>query len=661
MGNQPLPVAPVSPAERDPPSPAFDSKSARGEVRLSSDRRTVFRDRSMTGPAFVILNQHCSSGLYRWQFVLEDDSGASTCLGVASLPLQPLSAHVDIFTCPLFRICRSYTGQLYDCGKILDKIVDSFWQCGTLVTFILNMTAGTLSFSKEQNDPVEIFRGISGTVAPLVAFYASFSKRVTLVEFKQLPMSINPQPSLPGSSSAKTEKAKMLLQSCDRKVDVHFDGHKCEGCLEISPDSLTLSRSEDMYGGAYCLLNRKISSGVAAWAFTIHIDAGASILVGVASEGIQMPPNNCSLFLSPHLSVWRSYENRIYHKGIEITKQIDSFDWSTDCQSIGVMVDMNEGQLYFLRDSCVLAIIMLTGTNGPVYPVVGFYAGMEKCISISQYHETSSANNATDSPEKIQVSFRDATIVGAIQVTNNGNTIVSHHASSMNSYCILDHPCSIGVYTWTLAIEKDFGTSMCIGLTQKPCDIPDSHYYIYESKSMWLYRSYQGELYKRGLKLLTQSLDPFSESGTVVELSFDANNGTLAISRNGQNYGIVFDEIPTPVYLIVAFYDISDNMVSLVHYSHDTGANHHDHLHSALKLNDLSCLDYTKPGVYRSANEHASPIPVHCLICGKELVNTSLQPCGHSVTCWADGDKLVQSGGMCPRCGLQVVAVFNQL
>ena len=658
----------VSSTERPPPSPAFDSNAVNGDVRFSSDGKTVFRDSSMNGTAFVLLNQPCSSGVYRWQFVLEDDSGASTCLGVASLPLKPLSPQVDIFTCPLFRICRSYTGQLYDCGKLLDRNVDSFWQSGTSVTFVLDMSAGTLAFSKEESEPMEIFHGITGTVAPLVAFYASFSKRVTLVEFKQLP--INPTiTSLSVSQSPPPEpplamkgKAEMLLQSCDRILDMCFDVDRCEGCLEVSSDSLTLSRSEDMYGGAYCLLSRKISSGVAAWEFTVHTDAGASTLVGVASEGMQMPPNNCSLFLSPYLSIWRSYEGRIYHKGIEMTEQVDSFDWSTDCQSIGVMLDMNEGQLYFIRDGHVLSVV-LTGIEGPVYPVVGFYAGMPKCISISQYHEASNSKDMA-TPEPKRVSFRDSTIVGAVHVTNNGNTLVCHHANSMNSYCVLDDPCSSGVHTWTLAIEQDIGASTCIGLTKKPFDIPASHYHIYESKSMWLYRSYQGELYERGLEL-TRSLDPFWEPGTVVELSFDADNGTLAISRNGHNYGVVFTEIPAPVSLIVAFYAQMDKKVSLIHYSHNTSADHHAGCHSGLELNDLAYLPSTQPGVYRlnssiAIDQHASPVPQHCLICRKHPVNTSLQPCGHSATCWADADRLVRSGGMCPRCGAQVVAVFNQ-
>lgn len=661
----------VSSVGRGPPRAAFDSKTLSGDIQLSGDGKSVFRDSSKSGTAFVLLNQSCSCGVYRWQFVLDDDSGASTCLGVASLPMTPVGSDADIFNCKSFRVCRSYSGQLYECGKLLDKKVGPFWQSGTSVTFLLDMTAGILTFSKEGGKPTEIFRGIAGPVAPLVAFYASFSKRVTLVDFKQLQdvdgrsssLSLSQSPQQPLAVAVQCRTPEELLQSCTSILDVRFDVDGCEGPLEISPDGLTLSRSEDMYGAAYCTLNRRIESGVAAWEFTVHADAGASSLIGVASEDMRMPPNNCSLFLSPHFSVWRSYEGRVYHKGIEMTDQVDLFDWSSDCDTIGIVVDLDKGNMYFTCDGHILSVV-LTGIQGPVYPVVGFYAGMPKCISISQYREAGDSNiEYNPSSEQKQVSFQRATLVGHVRATNNGNTLVCSHDDIMNSYCVLDDPCISGVHTWTVVIEQDTGASTCIGLTTKPVDVPVGD--IYESHSMWLYRSYLGQLYSRGLELAS-ALDPFWQPGTVVELTFDADSGKLAISRNGTNYGVVFDDIPTPVHLIVAFYAQMDKMVSLTHYSHGASTLSDVRQASGLQLNDLSQHPSTRDGVWDSVlpvavDQHARNSPKHCLVCKKQPVDTFLRPCGHSSTCWADADRLVQSGGTCPRCGVRVVAVFNQL
>eukprot|EP00118_Oscarella_pearsei_P029063 m.3564 g.3564 ORF g.3564 m.3564 type:complete len:679 (+) comp9556_c0_seq1:52-2088(+) len=676
MGNQSTSNARIAEATTEHSSakpsqysgPRFDPKSVVGNLLLSSDGRTVTRDGSKRELAYVTLDRVLEKGsIYQWKLKIEDDSGASACCGVADHPVEEFD---DIFTSKRLRVCRSFSGQLYDRGRLLAETAVPYWMSGSVVTFVADLTLGTVSFGVESDQLSVIFTNVSGPIVPIVTFYAGFSKKITIIDFTLL------KESPPSRAVGRVRTPKEVLKACTRPVNVNFDPDSPEGAIGLSDDRKTLTRTDRMRGNAFCLFNRNISCGAAFWKFQVHSDTGASTVIGVAEEGARMPSNNTSVFYSPQMYLWRSYEGRIYEKGNELADRLTVFDWANECSTVGVLLDMDARTMWFTCDGQILPV-SVSGFSGSVRPVVGFYAGMTKCVSIVEYFESddtaaaSSASSvaATVASYEQPINFHNSVLVGRLQVINDGTTLFREPGGLENSYCVANIPLISGIYEWTLVVEQDTGASTCLGVAERPIDLSSDQKNIYESPSVWVCRSYGGQLYARGVELTTV-LCPLWHVGSVVKLTFNADFGTLAFSVNEREFGVAFRDVTRPVYPFFAFYAMMEKRLSLLHFSHEptkikSGA-----------LNDLSQPENRRP---RSESNHEKSVPktkgsfsgdgtarpavsrrtARCLVCGRERADVALQPCKHAVVCWECAKELSENCSDCPQCGIPVEGFLN--
>ena len=663
-------------------NPRFDERSIFGNIRSTPDGKTIYRDKTVAGIAYAAVNRRLEDGgIYEWKFCIDEDSRASCC-GVADCPLStPPRVSVggeddDLFASKHLRICRSNTGQLYDRGVQLPETIAPFWKAGSIVSFVADLaTKGTISVGVGENDPIVAFRNVTGPLVPIVVFQARFGKKVTLVDFKRVTeMAATRSPSPPRRTS---EDVRTL---CKRAIDgVGFDRNSMEGSLDLSEDCMTLSRTEGMRGNAICAFNRRISRGCASWTFRVYADTGASTIIGVAEDEAHILPANACVFYSPHVYAWRSYEGRVYEKGNEVPNRLPTFDWANECSTIGVVLDMDARTMWFTCDKQILTV-PVSGFNGPVRPIVGFYAGMPKCVAIDNYFESENPEEEEESADLAQaaavvsygdpINFHNSTLVGRLEVINGGDTLFRMPGTLENSYCLANIPLGdgSGTYEWTVVIEQDTGASTCLGVAERPIELSaDKRQSVYESPSVWLCRSYRGQLYARGVELTTRMICPFWQPGCVVKLTFNADVGTLAYAVDGTDHGVAFRGVPRPVFPFFAFYAMMEKRLTLLHFRHVPPTRRR-----AAAMNDLSAevdvrRDYEErknEKVVRTTKKKPSATVdrldrvTQCCVC-HDAIGVQLQPCMHSIVCWECATKLFENGDNCPQCGTAVTGFLN--
>lgn len=160
----------------------FDKSTKFGSLAVSE--KSLTRDKSDSGNAYCFLNVFCTTGVYRWSFVLECDQGASTCIGIATEPVSNVNEG-NIYTCRSMYLYRSFKGMLYSKGRELSKRFAEFWPEGSLVEVVLDLDNGVLQYLVNGEYQGVAFANLEGgTYRPVVAFYASMDKKITLVYFE---------------------------------------------------------------------------------------------------------------------------------------------------------------------------------------------------------------------------------------------------------------------------------------------------------------------------------------------------------------------------------------------------------------------------------------------------------------------------------------------
>ena len=185
----PSQLLPTQPEEK----PCFDSRSIFGSLSITDDGMTLRRSRDHSGNGYCFLNQTLQSGTYRWSFVIQSDQGASTCVGVARVPVH-CDAITNIYTSPDLYVLRSFQGMLYCEGKELPQRFSEFWVSGALVElcFEVNKGVGTLRCSINGEPEKVAFTNIQPPVRPIVGFYAGMDKMTTLIHFEHKSTTVAP-------------------------------------------------------------------------------------------------------------------------------------------------------------------------------------------------------------------------------------------------------------------------------------------------------------------------------------------------------------------------------------------------------------------------------------------------------------------------------------
>ena len=423
--------------------------SAGGKMSVSNDGRQVYRSNKDSGNSVALINRVLARGKHTWKLAVISDFGASIGMGLATYnfelsdkyrndPLTHVYHHQGLY------IWRSYRGHLYSNGTQLSHSLEPLgWQSGATVTveLTLDMREGTLEIARNGRYLGVAFRDIRGPVQPAIALYAGYEKEIHLMEFH----------SSDDSSEDVVESDRALVKKAHVSDKVPFDATSKMGKLVLSEDGLTLTREREHSGNAYCLLDVTLSSGFHRWSFVIQNDQGASTCLGVAREPITHNKTG-NLYLCRDLYVLRSFQGILYAEGKEVRKGLSEFWLSGSLVEVSFELQPRGGVVRFSVNGEDQGIAF-SGLTPPLRPIVGFYAGMEKKVTLVHY-------------EHIHL---DPTTSSSRQEQNKVHTDNTNHSSKLHPMPLALSPSKISMY---------YSTCMVCGSPVDVVSLPCKHSYM---------------------------------------------------------------------------------------------------------------------------------------------------------------------------------------
>lgn len=375
----------------------FDVSSARGLLTVSRDGKVVQRSSDQHGNSCVLVSRVMTHGRHRWTLLVKIDFGASVCLGLARVPFELSKEYLDDENKCIYRhqrllVWRSYRGLLYVDGTQLEHSLEPLgWQHSrsVQVEFHLDLHAGTLEVVRNRKTLGIAFRGISGPVQPIVAFYAAYEKEVELVEYRTSEdYSVAIAKTIPCSEFDLAKPQPPSLVSTAK-----FSPASKYGDIGVTSDGASIFRNNTQSGNAYCPLNIQCTYGEYRFSFVIEIDQGASTCVGVAKVNFHLKGSE-NIYKSEGLYLYRSFQGMLYSEGKELQRRLVEF-WSS-----GTLVEMvlvikgNEGNVQFVVNG-VDQGVAFTELRPPLVPVVAFYSGMQKRVTLIHFEHTLGSQKST--------------------------------------------------------------------------------------------------------------------------------------------------------------------------------------------------------------------------------------------------------------------------
>ncbi len=432
----------------------FDGSSAFGPVEISANGLIVKRG-SNDCNCCVAMNQVMRIGIHRWTLKVLTDCGSSICLGLVRHPLnishEYTNAHMQLYLHHDLIMWRSYRGYLYANGQKLDNSLEPIgWsQCvPVVVEFVLNLDSGELEIIRNGISMGLAFKSIKGPVCPAVVFYANYEKAIEIIDYRSeenTPSSPrvvpNPQRTTPESSphlpttrsnsspnpihysplAPMTPTQSLPMTIYRRQPSVIFDHYSKCGQLIVSEDGLTLTRTSDMSGNAYCLLNIVCDRGVYRWSFRIEADHGSSTCIGITAEPVNMIHSSKHVYFSESMFLCRSYRGSLFSNGKEMPKSFAEF-WKNGSE-VELTLDLENNVLHYSINNADQGVAFCGLSNAYHYrPVVAFYAKMDKKISLLKFEHLlpqSKQVNLSNDINNLSIEMEAATKIEDSEATPN--------------------------------------------------------------------------------------------------------------------------------------------------------------------------------------------------------------------------------------------------
>ena len=371
----------------------FDDQTVSGHLDISKNGKVVSRGSTVQGNSCVLINQVMTSGVHYWRLRVICDFGASLCVGIAQVPFELSPVYLNdplkhIYRHDRIMVWRSYRGLLYDNGVQQDLTLEPIgWQHNSTVDIALRVdfSTRTLEILRNEKSLGVAFRNVSGPVQPILGFYAGYEKRVELLEYHT--SQSDPIPPIVHelhTRSVEGKGIKEIMPVADtRTVAPSFDPDAKYGEIQISDDHMTVYRNKNQVGNAYCLLNMDCMSGLYHWAFIVEMDQGASSCTGVAKQPIDMS-GVANIYECKQMYLYRSFQGMLYHNGRELPKRFEESWMSGSLVELTLDIEGNEGVLQYTINGQDQGVAF-GSIQPPVTPLVGFYAGMEKRITLIHF------------------------------------------------------------------------------------------------------------------------------------------------------------------------------------------------------------------------------------------------------------------------------------
>lgn len=369
-----------------------------GVINVSRDCKSVTRTATQQGNGCALLPMKLTSGVHRWGFMVRCDFGASLCMGLARYPFMLsedyLKDHVKhIYRHPGLLVYRSYRGLLYQDGKQLQHSLDPLgWQHGktVFIEFIFDSNDGTLEVVRNNISIGVAFRGLTGIFQPVVGFYAAYEKDIKLKHYLTSETSIEMTTQTPPNSLES--KAEVVRKSNVDSGSAEFEDSLVLGHINVSENKKSVYRLKTQSGNAVSLLNRSCSEdGIYRIAFIIEYDHGASTCLGVTRATTPDDVNLSSVgnvYSSSNLYLYRSFQGMLYVKGKEQTKKLEEFWMSGTLVEMEIKIENGKCLVSFKVNSSDQGVAF-SGLQPPLTPLVAFYAGMEKRVTVLHFEYTS--------------------------------------------------------------------------------------------------------------------------------------------------------------------------------------------------------------------------------------------------------------------------------
>ena len=227
-----------------------------GSGYVSDSGKTLNRE-DRAGNSLATLNLTIRQpGLYEISFLMEEDDGASTCLGVAladssEYPLEnyrPSGGYTpNVHDNPGLCCIRSFLGTVYKKGGKLSQTVPEFYLAGSVVRMIVeanNHQYASIYFLFNSENRTLVFEQLPLPLTPMVAFYAAKPKRVTIMnwEYSSPGLIAAPGVTISPDPSEFTRRVELIrfhpgdsspCSTCQSySFSVHLEcGHTCCACM----------------------------------------------------------------------------------------------------------------------------------------------------------------------------------------------------------------------------------------------------------------------------------------------------------------------------------------------------------------------------------------------------------------------------------------------
>ncbi len=391
-----------------PPMPALSDITvqtgfldAGNGVKIIKWKNEIYRHSDATGNQCALLSPVIRSGIHKWTLEVRVDFGASICIGVAhhgfqlsqnykNNPINHIYMHKGLY------LWRSYQGWLYQDGKKLAKRLDALgWEKGKNVNVKCEVDVSNRTLKIFKNDqPLGVaFENLSFPLQACVCLYAQHQKQIILKQYLCSEPATSGVSAVSGASAAS--EVLDIPSASPGSERTHFEPTKGWGSFICTDDKMTLARKREHSGNVLCGLNCEMSApGCYSFAFVVQQDQGASTCIGVASPralNASEQPERGNVYTCRSTYLYRTFQGMLHSNGGVVNSLQLPEAWLSG-SLVGMDVIINQDKqvkvIFTINEKKQPEWFLHDGISVPLVPVVGFYAGMEKKLTLVHFQFT---------------------------------------------------------------------------------------------------------------------------------------------------------------------------------------------------------------------------------------------------------------------------------
>ncbi|MCL1079012.1 hypothetical protein D5R81_07565 [Parashewanella spongiae] len=343
-----------------------------GQITYFENKSTVFlREKNASGNTIALVDTIIETpGIYNFSFIIENDQGASCCLGIMPKPtagksnLKPITRMEEsLCMSKQLSLIRSYCGEIWTHGrKDRTRNVEEFWAISTLVEMkvvVKEDKKADVYFTNNgeaQLNGQAVFSNEKVPLQAFVGFYAAMAKRVNLIH-----SDYEPKTDLHPSKVVKPEKmpsseSKALMPSAQPKPSA-----SSLRCIIPELTSKAMDKVEDIQFSA------KLALGSAK---VLHFSGKTKLVRESVDENIGIGFLNCVCSKKGYYQFTFSVKDKNNGTCIGFCTQKDQQDIKKNFSTINteslfdstwsVLFRLSDGRLFDRGDSCNIDGLLIT-------------------------------------------------------------------------------------------------------------------------------------------------------------------------------------------------------------------------------------------------------------------------------------------------------------